>query len=163
MKAINHFIGVVFLSTPLWASAQIDQYVIGSLGGEIQVAGGGVSFVQSIGDIAGSFVKGETAKFSQGFPQCFDCDNCETVDVVYLDAEVSFRLFPNPTTGRLMLEGDTEAVFRYRAFNAQGVLLIDKAFTGPQIDLDSLASGLYIILFSNKKGEWLATAKVVKE
>jgi Secretion system C-terminal sorting domain len=164
MKTSSKCIVVIAFILPMAVSAQIKQFSIGSLGGQIQQTGGdNIQFIHSIGDIAGTFVQGQAVSFSQGFPQCFNCDNCDVTNVVYRDDEVNFRLFPNPASSLLTLDGTIDNIYQYRIFNAQGKLMTVEELSGNQIDIQSLATGLYTISFLDKKGQWLATAKIVKQ
>jgi Secretion system C-terminal sorting domain len=102
--------------------------------------------------------------FTQGFPKCFNCDSCTIItNVVYRDEQIYIRLFPNPANSLLTLNGDIDKIYQYRIFNAQGKLMAGEKFAGNQIDIQSLATGLYAISFLDKEGKWLATAKIVKQ
>lgn len=163
MKKVLFFAILAACLVPLRSSAQFYQFVLGSAGGEITSSNGEISFIQSIGDVAGTFVKGSTAKFVQGFPDCFNCNDCVVVEVVELVPELHLSLFPNPSSGWLVLEGDTDKVAGYQIFNSQGALLSSSGYTGGQIDLQMLPGGLYFICFMDDQGKWLGTAKVLRQ
>jgi hypothetical protein len=120
------------LPAAMLAQSQFDQSLVGSMGGEISAASGDVSFLQSMGSIAGTFVHGPGGRFVQGFAQESYCGDCKTLtSVVNPELEASLRFFPNPAYDLLHVEGDTEVLHRYQIFDAQGKLVGERALRWP--------------------------------
>lgn len=68
----------------------------------------------------------------------------------------ALRLFPNPTSSQVYLEGELPVNTPWQLFNTQGQLLRSGRLQQPQVDLRGLKAGIYWL----KVGE--RTAKVVK-
>lgn len=161
---------LLFLLLSLTATAQFQQAVIGSLGGEIAAADGSISFTQSVGDVAGTFVYTEfgttdnPVNFSQGFVQCFACDDCPfLVSVTGLTPGLEeLVVYPNPTSGRLEISGDNDRIHRYQVVDATGRQVLTGRFLASNVDLSPYPPGFYILRLFDQDGQGLATVKVVR-
>jgi len=75
---------------------------------------------------------------------------CAFVSVEEKPVDLSFTLYPNPTTGmvRWSAEGDIRQIRSVQAFNMQGAMVYDALPSGnSSIDLSSLPAGLYTLRF----------------
>ncbi len=161
MKKPYYLLFSCLFAIPAGLHAQFDQFVIGSLGGHFQSASG-IQFTQSIGDLAGAHIQGSTAQFTQGFPQCPDCLECFISSTADVARGIPLRIYPNPASEWLQVETSSPDVTRYQLFNAQGILLAERAFTDSQIYVGELPGGIYLLRFTDEKGRWLATGRVLK-
>jgi hypothetical protein len=69
---------------------------------------------------------------------------------------------PNPTTGILTLHNGTNSVFdKISITDATGKILLEQTQNTNQVNVESLASGIYIVEAYSGKDKW--TNKFVKE
>ncbi len=159
----------LYLFLLIWAlpsamHAQIDQYIIGNLGGEISSTDEAFSLVQSVGDPIAGFIAGSEISASQGFVQCFICDDCiKIVNVSDLPELSDLAVYPNPTTHGLTLEGNIYQVRYYQIVDMPGRSLGLHPLQGNRIDLQDLQPGLYVIQLLDEGKRLMATVKIVKQ
>jgi L-arabinose isomerase len=81
------------------------------------------------------------------------------------NAVVKWQSFPNPVKDRLYFHSENGQQLQLSLVDLSGrvifVQTIDTA--ADEVDLSNLASGAYLIKFSNAQGALLHTAKLVKE
>lgn len=141
-------------------SAQIEQYAIGSLGG--QIANNDYELIHSIGDVAGTSI-GSDPQLVQGFPQCFACDDCLPLDIEELYANPLIKVYPNPTTGLLQLAGESRLMYRYELYGVNGQRLRTDNLSLSHIDISDLNSGIYLLRVYGRDGTLSFLGKVAKE
>jgi hypothetical protein len=144
--------------------AQIDQYVIGSLGGEIgKNTNSTYRLTHSIGDVAGTSIgEASTPLLVQGFPQCFACDDCLPLDLEDLFSNPLINVFPNPTSGLLQLEGETRLIYRYELYSPNGQQVQAAQLGMPQLDLSALSTGIYLLRVYGHDQQLTFLGKIVK-
>jgi hypothetical protein len=78
-------------------------------------------------------------------------DNSCTFSVRFLNQDIAgtetpsvVRLYPNPTSGKILLQG-IDLGTPVRIYNTYGALLITTTYNGKPIDLSHLPSGLYML------------------
>ncbi len=163
MKNIHKLYIVLIIILPLSLEAQIDQFAIGSIGGSIEASSGAIHFVQSVGDISGTYLQGNQVDFYQGFPQCFNCDGCvEIVNVKVASNFIDFTVSPNPVTDYFRIEGTIQNIHQYSIISSQGKVVITNHFTDPVIDIGQLTGGVYVVQFFDEEHEVVGVVRVVK-
>ncbi len=92
------------------------------------------------------------------------CDTAMVLSAENLDF-VHFNLYPNPTSGKMILEGKYSGVIYFALFNITGKALSRKRVNfseREEIALGDLPSGMYLLQLSNDKG-FMKSVKVLKE
>ncbi|MEI6347700.1 MAG: redoxin domain-containing protein [Bacteroidota bacterium] len=78
------------------------------------------------------------------------------------DFELIFSVFPSPTTGKIFLTSNSNAIsLKYFIMNITGEIIIrgETQKTISEIDLSNLVDGFYVIVIEN---EWNSRVKIVK-
>ena len=95
---------------------------------------------------------------------CFDSDTCDDnvliTSSIFLDTDLGSELdiFPNPTTGVINIKSDRDFE-HYEIYSLNGQpLMRGESLT---IDVNTLPSGLYLIMLTDKNGK-KHTAKFMK-
>lgn len=87
----------------------------------------------------------------------------DTVSVVKIDpvgAEISFSHYPNPTTGKIIVEADEE-VLRIDVFDYTGRNVATFVNTN-KIDISRLPSGVYALYLTFKDGKTVPPCEIIK-
>ena len=71
-------------------------------------------------------------------------------------------LSPNPTSGKLFINGDITRIERIDIFNQQGELVNKLIAISNEIDITTYSPGIYLFKLKYKNGE-IQTIKIVKE
>jgi hypothetical protein len=118
------------------------------------------ALVQAIADTIRNFAQTMPGLLAPGA----SCDYLQTVGVAENGAMgQALRLFPNPATDRLELEGPGPgAIAEVQVMDMTGRTVIDRQLAGPRASLDvaSLAPGLYAVQW--RGGSTVRTARFVK-
>ncbi|MEM7373804.1 MAG: T9SS type A sorting domain-containing protein [Bacteroidota bacterium] len=162
MKAIAYCL-LGGLLMPFLLQAQIDQFAISNLGGELSNVE--LSLIHNMGDVVGTHM-GRDPELIQGFVQFFNCDNCgkqlvDGLEGAYLNPEL--RLYPNPTDGHFRLEGPVSQLFRYEIWNVQGQIMHRDRLAPGVIDQSMLPTGLYLIRTYGQDGQLSGIFKLHKQ
>jgi len=85
----------------------------------------------------------------------------QTLEVPQLELSEKITVFPNPTTAIVYFQTDvTLTDEKISIFNLSGQLISEKTITaGNALDLSGLATGIYMIQFTNKK---INSFKIIK-
>lgn len=83
----------------------------------------------------------------------FEVDPNSTISVEQLDQPIAVAVFPNPTTGNVFIETDSNESFNMKIFTINGQLLKEhRAFKKTEIDLKTYKTGMYLLEISDKSG-----------
>jgi hypothetical protein len=81
------------------------------------------------------------------------------------DLAQTLKIFPNPTSSKVSFDNSTEMFGKATMMNYLGQVVGETKFdsftTNQEIDLSSFTAGVYLLKFSNEKGD--KTVKVIKE
>lgn len=131
--------------------------------------GSGLSLSYTVGEMViktGTSLSG-TFVLTQGFQQ----PNLRTVGIDDLEIELGYHVYPNPTTGPLMIElNSSQPLILYLAIYdligqqtlipRQEARLMGKFTT--QMDLSSLSDGVYLLAIINEKKRIIRTLRIEK-
>lgn len=146
--------------------AQMETSLIGSLGGEI--SGAQVSLIQSIGDLAGSSIQGNSGlSLTQGFAQCFVCskeepdtDSTQTsIDLLFN----SIQVYPNPVQDILFLKGERSMLKRVEIISSTGQLILNSRLEHSGLSLAHLPPALYLLRIYGVNDELTYIGKLMKK
>ncbi len=172
----------VFTSTPVVAVISEDVYTYDIT---VEDADGDISQLEIIGDYVPSWLtftdNGNGSATLTGTPtnanggtntvvlRAFDEDNNSTpqafdIEVSVIQAinenNISFNIYPNPTTGIFNIE--TEGTFELTITDISGKVISEiQNFKTSEVDLSSQANGIYFIKFQNSKT--VKTVKIIKQ
>ncbi|MCB0840288.1 MAG: T9SS type A sorting domain-containing protein [Bacteroidetes bacterium] len=151
---------------PFLQAQSLDRFVIGTTGGFGTNSTNEVEF--TVGELITTTITGGNFTLNQGFQQSNPPYNTglepEAVNVSYL-------LYPNPTTGMttLELESPKQVDVNIEIWDARGrstyLPAQTHSFTGKkviQLDLASVSQGIYMLRFSDQKGTFLKTLRIEK-
>lgn len=80
-----------------------------------------------------------------------------------VDANLNFKIYPNPVLNQLTISSEVTETFSFRLFDLTSRKIIEKQIHGSEvINLPNMKSGLYFYEVSNGKG-MLQQGKIVKE
>ena len=105
-------------------------------------------------DYAGNKLSPVSVKFSTG---------SEITSVHTPDAH-KFRIYPNPTHGRMIISTDLDHPWKVRIFSVLGSLMVEKRnITGhsTEMKLSHLNPGMYFVVIENSTGVKLKTEKII--
>lgn len=143
----------------------IERQVIAS-GGD-SATNGNISLDFTIGEAVVTTLTASDLILTQGFHQ----GALMTTRVNELPISVKYKIYPNPTQEQLWLEITGEALdFYVLLYNelGQSLSVTKRHVQGigqwqGSFDLSKLSAGLYLLVFTNATGEWLASYKLVKQ
>lgn len=136
------------------------QQAITASGADAFGSGGSVAY--SIGQAAYTANTGGTGSTNQGVQQAYEIFVVDSEEVY---ADISFAVFPNPTTNNLILEikGNDMEKLSYQLFDAQGKLINQSPVLSQQtfIDLRALPAATYFLSVF-QKNKCIRSFKLVK-
>ena len=146
--------------------SDIDQFALGNLGGEI--SNSDYSITQSVGDLIGTQegTTGQGYLLTQGFPQCLSCTDCVDLSVSVTPPFVNslVKVFPNPTSGNLTLEGEVRFLHHYELYTSTGQLILREYLNANvrQLNLSDLGTGLYFLRIYDRQQQLSFSGSVLK-
>jgi hypothetical protein len=144
---------LIFLTTAKFCSAQSLVNCTGQ-----SISAGGYYFEYSIGEIAIQTIVGSDNHLTQGLLQ----PNLKVPDPSCGIINQYFQYFPNPTSDKLRLVGRNDWIESYQIFASDGKLVRHEKFYNNEINLISLAGGVYIVrLLPGCNGNY-KTLKIIK-
>ncbi len=142
-------------------SSVMAQNCIPAVGGNATGPGGTISY--TIGQIVYTSVSGNNGSIIQGVQQPFEISVVTGVELT--DINLSFSVYPNPTTDFLILkiENQNAESYSFWLYNLSGNLLLNKKVEGieTQIGLQNIPTGTYFLKVTNGRKE-LKTFKIIK-
>ena len=164
MKHIN-ILSLLFLIA-LFGNSKAQTYsqpteVISSGGGE--TTGGNYSNFAVLGETFVDFsISGGNYNTTIGF--LYASDISTGIDETILNNE-DIRIFPNPTTNKLIIEMQNRTDVNISIFNAigQNVYESNVETNNKTIDVTGLQTGIYFVKIKDLKGNILLSEKIIKE
>lgn len=135
-------------------------------GGSFSGAGVSGTTFAGTGLMAGTFTVSYTYSDANG---CYATDskvlNASECTGLDKNAGVQWQSFPNPVKDRLYFQSENGQHLQLSLVDLSGRVIFAQTIdtAADEVDLSSLASGAYLIKFSNAQGALLHTAKLVKE
>jgi hypothetical protein len=159
MKQLTLTLIISLLTSTMMLTAQ---EVVSS--GGTHASGSGVSLSWTIGEPVSETLTNGTYTLTQGFHQ--SRLSATAVDDILIPG-VSLAVYPNPFSSVLQVkvgEGDFSQL-QYSLLSLDGKVLLSNKLTKTlsQIDMQSFASGSYLLRIHGKTGEPVKTFKVVKQ
>ncbi|MFK7926205.1 MAG: T9SS type A sorting domain-containing protein [Bacteroidia bacterium] len=137
---------------------------LGSLGGDIQ-AGAGPQLTHSIGAVASTVLEQNQVRLDQGMFVPCDLKCTEFSDAITdgLYQNPLMRVYPNPTSELLYLEGELDQMGRYELFSPTGQRLAFGTISKQQLSISQLPARIYFLQVYNQQAQLSFVAKVVKQ
>ncbi len=165
MKATILSLFSVLLAIGIIEGQSIERQAIASAGNTL--TNGNISLDFTIGEVAVTTLTTSDLILTQGFHQ----GELMTTSVDGLPVSVTYKIYPNPTKDKLWLEMTGEALdFYVLLYNELGQpLSVTKRHVQGigqwqgNFDLSKLSAGLYLFVFADLNGKWLASHKFVKQ
>ncbi len=165
MKPIHTILLLFLLPLSSTLAQSLEKQVIGAAGSS--VSNGSMSLDFTVGEVAVTTLTQTNFILTQGFHQ----GEMMTTSVNGLPISVSYKISPNPTTDKLWLEitGD-DLDFYILLYNeiGQPLSLTKRHVQGvghwqENFDLSKVSAGLYLLVFTDVNGKWLASHKFIKQ
>ncbi len=123
----------------------------------------------SVGETVIETVLSGTIVLTQGFQQS---DDANDLSVTHIDENdiVNFKVYPNPSTGFVFLEFDSESDIQFliSIIDVQGRSIIEERNIQTntnsliEFDLSDFNDGNYFLMLKNSKGEVLESISIIK-
>lgn len=84
-----------------------------------------------------------------------------TVSVGELSKDFAVKVFPNPTTGLLFVQGDLKGTETFELYSTDGKMLLNGDLKSGKLDLSSLRTGMFILKIKAESGS--RSVQVIKE
>lgn len=132
-----------------------------SSGGDASGSGGTVAY--SVGQVAYTYETGTNGDVNQGVQQPYEIF---TVGIEETIIDISFSVFPNPSTDYLTLKVQDyeDKKMEYQLFDMQGKLLINEQIlvNQTQINMNNLPPATYFINVVNQENKRVQSFKIIK-
>jgi type 1 fimbria pilin len=158
MKKVFIFFGVLLSLIPLSAQSLAPE-VVATSGNSFSSSGATIEF--TVGEVTTNTLSGGGNTLTQGFHQpeihFFSIDKNED--------EFTFNLYPNPTDQYVTVASTTEEVLQVHIYATSGQAIeVSNVFTKQiTLDLQSMASGSYIMIITNASGKPLKNYTIIKK
>jgi hypothetical protein len=137
------------------------QESVNATGGDASGSGGSASY--SVGEIVYTTLPGTGGSVAEGVQQPFEISVVTGLEQININ--LTFSVYPNPTTGYLNLEVETDnwIDLSFQLFDIQGKLLDTEKITSIQtsIDMSFFVSGTYFVKVTHHDKE-IKTYKIIK-
>jgi len=161
MAQLKNFLLIIFVHCCCFSLAR-GQSTIPAAGGNADGSGGTASY--SVGQITWDIFSGETGSVAPGVQQPYEIfivtaiKNTEGITLEY-------KVYPNPSSAQINLTIkplDAEN-FRYRLYDLNGILLIDKLIESDlnEIEIEYLPAAVYLLIVMKGNTE-IKTFRIIK-
>lgn len=152
----------IFLSLSLQAQS-LGLQQLGTLGGEISM-NERLLLLQGMGSLSSTVIESDSTRLDQGmFLACdLTCSGIKTGVEAINEEEKYLRIFPNPAHTVVFIEGIDDKAFSFLLFTPTGQLLQEGSVKNEQISLESLSSGLYLLILHAKDSPSFYHRKIIK-
>ena len=160
MKNKSRYLAL-FATGILWVSLTHAQESVNTSGGN--ASGNGATVTYSVGQFVYTTNSGSNGSVAQGVQQAYEI---LTVGINETMPDVSFNIFPNPTSDNLTLKISEykNQKLSYKIFNLQGKLLNNSLINSEQttIDMKGLPTATYFIEVVNHENKKIQSFKIIK-
>lgn len=165
MKTIPILFLIAILPWHILSAQSLEKQVIGAAGAS--VSNGSISLDFTVGEAAVTTLSQANFILTQGFHQ----GEMMTTSVNGLPVSVAYKIFPNPTADKLWLEMTGDELDLYVLLYTeigQPLSLTKRHIKGvgqwqDHFDLSKVSTGLYLLVFTDANGNWLASQKFIKQ
>ena len=166
MKAyINFFISFLFI-TSTSAQITIENWSLGSIGGEKTFGSNSRTIYYSLGDIVGGTIDNSNIYLEQGFVHC---DSCSTKTGMnnsfsFENDNLSIKVYPNPANSIIFFQGDARLLknLKISLWTIEGKLVKKEVIQEAQLDISHIPSGLYYLTGTSRDSYKTSRTIIIK-
>jgi hypothetical protein len=137
----------------------LSQTVISTSSNRIHNGNGEIDY--TIGQLVYESFQTSSHSFSQGIHNPIKVNN---IGGTYVISDLDLTVFPNPTRSQISIQGSNPTIYIYNVLDMNGQMIFDGIFLN-QIDLnlESLASGLYILKVNSPEKRQQSSYQIIKQ